>query len=333
MLANIADFKTYELSTKVILDGEMPALTGVMSGGQEKQEMRTVIDVEGDIQMEEEEVYYDLDVGIAYDQKETDQSVKGNIKFYDQAFYLKVAEVPSVEGASLDSMLNQWYKFDMEKMASMVPVADDVTATEQFDLKQYAKLKKLLKKQKFIKVTKDFGVQKLYGNDTYHYQVTVDPGEFINFMLEANQVMEGEEMSTDEQQELRKNAAKLEDIDFEVWIGKKDYNLHRLQARGENVGEDGAIMKYDVGIDFSDFDKKIEIDVPADAKEFNLMEMLMPSMAMPGGENFQMDLEELNKWSKDLEERYKDFDPVEVEKQMQNMKDQFQDMDWSQFNQ
>ena len=214
-------------------------------------------------------------------------------------------------GINLSDFKNQWIKVDPESINNLLKEAlannlppgesiDDMlnkSSESQKELQE--KIKKMVEGKRFYLVKKEWPDEKIQDKMAYRYTLTLNKSELksmipdfviLYFDVMKNILPEGTIQAGDEYQfkkqmteELNKAFdeffKKVGDIDGDVWIGKKDSLLYR--AKIEKSVDLSKIdqyakgkMNFDLEFNFSDFDKPVEIEAPANFK--TLEQVLKP---------------------------------------------------------
>ncbi|MBT4722239.1 hypothetical protein HN958_02750 [Candidatus Falkowbacteria bacterium] len=319
MFSKLSEVQSYSLDAEVNLDGKFTDVTSMNLLGQKKPGS-IEINVSGNFDSSKDEnMVYDVtaDIDLKIDGK--DDNINGNVRFVDDNFFVKLNNVPDAEGTSFDNLKGTWYKFDLNALTSMAPEQSD----EDVDKAKLKKMKKLLKDVDFIDIVKNHGVEDVNGHSTYHYTVKINEDEMEDFFVKSYKIMEEEEMGELELTQLQDNLERWSEIDLDVWIGKSDYLLYKINAGGSMVSIDGT-MKVELTAEIDNYNETVEIEAPSDAKEFSLMDLMMPGFEMPtmpetGNMPSASDFEDLqNQFGGSAQ-----FDPTEMQKQMEDLQAQF----------
>jgi hypothetical protein len=323
MFSNLSEVESYSLDGEVSLDGKFADVTSLNVLG-EKKPGSIKIKLNGDFDSSKDEnMVYDLAADITMNLEGKEDNINGNIIYVDDVFFVKLNNVPEAEGTSFDQLKGIWYKFDLNALTAMAPDSE----TEDVDKAKLKKMKKLLKDVDFIDIVKNHGTEDVNGHSTFHYTVKINEDEMEDFFVKSYKIMEEEEMEELALTQLQDNLEKWSETELDVWIGKSDYLLYKINAGGSMVSIDGT-MKVELTAEIDNYNEAVEISAPADAKEFSLMDLMMPGFSMPdldsmsnpsAGMPSQADFEALQ----DQFGGSSDFDPTELEQQMKDLQAQF----------
>ena len=202
--------------------------------------------------------------------------------------YLKVTTIPAIPvlgmlGINLDELKDQWIKIDTEYLESVPDENEEM-------VKQ---LTELFVGKKILIVQEKFADEKINNINCYHYSVLLDKNELANIMPEMFSIIMQDNLSLEQLSEVEKEEMLNEmitnfdgfmngigDINFEVWIGKKDKLLYQLNLEKEiNTNELYGVDAYgniDIGfkMNFSEFNQEISISAP---EEFKSLDEVFPT--------------------------------------------------------
>lgn len=157
-------------------------------------------------------------------------------------------------GPQVTSLKGKWYLLDMDEMKKMREYnAEDELAYESYNVN---KLMDIVNKYEIFKFKEDLGAEKIGETDVYHYKTNLDGMAvaymYMDMLKEMSSNYKGsnlEEMQSSLEKmknDIEENYKSLinegfQNIESEVWIGKKDRYIYRLTMKG-NFGE-GYINK------------------------------------------------------------------------------------------
>lgn len=235
----------------------------------------------------------------------------------DGGFYVRLVSIPSMLSAflgNIESIKNQWIKIDLG------PLKDQYQATvnqagveldqEQIDeqLKVlFEEMKELLKGKTLFDVTKEFGVEEVNEISTEHYFVTANKEAIKGFIIEYIELTK-EYVPAEQKAEYEKSIeeamqgfpekfeefwAAIGGMGFDIWVEKRTGRLVRiLEQKDIDTFGVGDMPKEIEGIDikvdfsFSDFNKRVDIKEPSEAKP--LAEILSGVMSMFAPQGFDV---------------------------------------------
>jgi len=224
------------------------------------------------------------------------------------------ALLPEEFNSVIDAIRNQWIKFDEESVEELIKSIGIEMEEEQIaeeGRKELTKeLIKLFEGKKFYEVKEVLPDEKIAGQMTYHYLLSLNKDEVAKLIPElVGSVMKygtesgemfpvegGDSREVEERimTELQVFLDKMGEIPFEVWIGQKDYYLYKARAKKEidlSEFEKGVTkLLISADINLSKFNEPIDITPPENYKDleeiFHLIIMEMyednPDM-IPGG--------------------------------------------------
>lgn len=324
MMKKMADFDSANVDLRVGLNGQFPQLSE-LDGTAALESSTVFVNFKGDIDLESEEnVQYHLIGDISNKMNDSEMQVAGELLSKGGDLYIKLSETPSVQMFDLSALKGLWYKFDLNSFKVQTEQTD---AEQELSRSQIKKMQKLLANTEFFRVVKDNGEEALDGIATYHYEVKVNQSELEKFFREANKIVEGRELTQIEEQEMNDNLQKLSEIDGDLWIGKKDYMLYRVELSGQSETEENGVTRYDIAINLRNFGKKVEINKPSDVREFDMMSLFAPQFGdMEGFDNWATELDSVD--NEDILKQFEGMEGVDMndlEKQLEELQKQFND--------
>jgi hypothetical protein len=321
MMSTLSKVETLNLDIRVALNGQFPQLSA-LDGGSTSEASSIMMSFAGDIDMESEEsVQYQMTSAISNKSAGSEMKISGEVLSKEGIFYVKLSETPDVKIVDLSSLKGMWYKFDLDSLA-MAPKIE-TEEEETMSKSQIRKMKKLLAKTEFFRVVKDHGEEEVNGVATNHYEVKVNQAELENFFREGTKLAENRSLTSLEESEMKKTLQKFSEIDGDLWIGKKDFNLYRVELSGQQESADGGVVRYDIAANMKNFGKKVTINKPADVREFDMMSMFAPQLG--AFDNLAPELDIVN--NEDIMKQFEGmegFDQAELEKQLEELQKQFE---------
>ena len=154
-----------------------------------------------------------------------------------------------------------------------------------------------------MRIKKKLPDEKINGINNYHYLISLDKTELREIIPEMLKISRGNNLGLEylpepEKERILEEASdninefldKIGDIDFEVWVGKRDKLLYRLKAEKEidisKFREEKSLsqkLEGNINIklesNLSDFNKEMNIEAP---KEFKLIDEVIPFIGAIG---------------------------------------------------
>jgi len=180
---------------------------------------------------------------------------------------------------------NQWIKIDPESLKTWYEetLGEELTPEMEAKLEELLggqsettrKIEELLENKKIYIVQKELPDETVGKTKVYHYQIALNKEEIIGLMPEllelTRQLNEGTQIHLEEIEEMEEFFEKAGDFIAEVWIGKKDRLLYKLDfekeidlSKFEEAEEGRIVMKLTVNL--SEFDEPFQIKPPSDVK-------------------------------------------------------------------
>jgi len=219
-------------------------------------------------------------------------SIGGEIKTIGEDFFFKINSLPEIPffGAALRGLENQWIKISEETLIKMRgEKKEDLEKKRAEQKKFWQDLTNLFKGRKMFEVKEKLKDEEINREKTLHFLVKVRKEELKTLIPELLKIIEryGSEEQKTKLQDVLKNFPqkfdevydKIGEINFEVWISKKDNYLKKLKGEKEldlskftesqdSILEKGKIkIKFD--IEFSLFNQEMKIKPPTEFKTFD----------------------------------------------------------------
>lgn len=226
-----------------------------------------------------------------------DLIMKGELISIGEERYGKIEEVPEIPslviglsmlGIDLNKIKNVWIKIDEKSLKDFlekrgIKVEEPIPREEKEKLLN--ELKELLKGKEFLEIKEDLGEEEIEGKRAYHYLILVNKEEIKKVIPEILDIIlkySQEKISQSKKEEILNEFPKMMDevfkkigdLDFGIWIGKKDKMVYKIAFDKEiDISEAGEIEGEKVKIfgnfDFSRFNEKMQIEEPKEFKTLN----------------------------------------------------------------
>ena len=205
------------------------------------------------------------------------QPIKAKIvtQIVDKNFYAIINEGPDF----VDTIKNIWLK---------VPISENPEAQKVQDaLENNSKAKKITPEQqkrlndqtlKIAKISKVYANDKVDKIETYHYQYQITPLELAKFTALSSEIFLEQPAMTDVQKEDQSKELKDKPpIEGEIWIGKNDYRIYRINTSYTYNKDPDNYITVAVDLKAKNYNQPIQIEAPATSKTFQeISEILFP---------------------------------------------------------
>ncbi|MBN1258309.1 hypothetical protein JXA05_00975 [Candidatus Peregrinibacteria bacterium] len=233
----------------------------------------------------------DVKIDLAGNMVAADQSFSGSIVLnlisVGEDFYANLSKLETS-----DESLTSVQPFIQKYMGQWLHVSNDfipenirnLQSKDEAAKAMEEQLKKLFLETNLFSVAKEFGVEKISGTSCYHYGVVFNPEGVKEYFRKAA-VIDGRELTDAEVEDAAKIASYL--TNAELWIGMKDYHLYKgLATLTSGPASGSSEVKFDIVFSGNAYNKDVKVEAPQDAQEFNPLELLMGTTALPTGESF-----------------------------------------------
>ena len=274
----LVDLQSGQVMTDITMEGV---------NGTEELSLTSGIEVSFD-NSDTENMKVDLHVNASGSAKFEEKLLEGDLDFsfigLDKQYYIKLTKLESN-----DETLTAMKPFIDMYSGKWLRIAEDFIPEDIRDLqgqdeevkRKQQQLQELFVKTELFTVTKEYSVEKLDGEKVYHYGVSVNPDGFRDYVTKAA-IIDGRELTT---QEIDEALAILDYFDeAELYISTDNYYVLKsvLRFSGKaSAEEDSGDLNLEVVVEGSDFNKSVDINAPADAEDFNPLNLLMGFGGVP----------------------------------------------------
>jgi len=231
-------------------------------------------------------------------------SLSGESRTIGEASYVKLDKFPEILalplaflGINSEGIKNQWIKFDEDSLKNLLGKnwTSELEKMAQEEKKQkeglLEKIEQLVNSSDFYTLKEEFSDEIIRDSKTYHYLVSLNKEKLKDFVIKMQEDELGAidsnsfslttpgsisnkngKVATDSKKEIAEIFDKIGEINAEIWIGKKDYNIYRLKIEKEfsanliSPKETGSVL-LNLQQDFSNFNQPIALNVPQNFKE------------------------------------------------------------------
>lgn len=196
-------------------------------------------------------------------------------------------------GFNLETIKNQWIKIDIAEIEKFAAKQNGLTLSDQ-QLNQMTDLQKQMQDQmknqlqqilstaKINKVKNTLPDEVVGGQNTYHYLVVLDKDELKNVIKQFFNVVlssasfPGVVLPPDFDSEIDKLLGTVGDINYEVWVGQNDGEIHKIKIIKDidinklDAKQNGTIS-FNLEIDYSGINQPVQISEPASSKTLQEM--------------------------------------------------------------
>lgn len=202
-------------------------------------------------------------------------------RLVDKSLYGRLVELNFSDfQMNVDSVKNQWYKFDLSQLQKEIGSS---AAEPKIDDAAKKKLLEDLSNYKVFKITKLKG-EKVGSVATYHYKLITQKENLKNYLVSANTTT-GSAFSEQEMDSILAEIDKVKVPDIEIWIGRSDFNLYKVATAVEETGnpsfDQSTKIHAESFFQFSNFNKAVDIKAPDSSKSFTEFEKSLAEISVP----------------------------------------------------
>jgi len=214
----------------------------------------------------------DLEIGLSLEGM--DMFLKGELISFRQKAYYKIVTIPApitaflgMFGLDVSKMENQWIEVNVGEMSDL---SEEKIAENK---KMLPEIAELFEGKEFLKIKEKFPNDRIGDKKVYHFLVSLDIKVMEDLLPDLCDILSkydeyGAFPETDKEEfikNFKESSEKIEKMDFELWVGTKDYLLYRFRIE-EKITTEGETAQITVNCDLSDFDQEMNIKIPEDAK-------------------------------------------------------------------
>ena len=291
-IQNMSENKTWHSEAGIMISAESEGETSTVFLNMQENTDKT------DIENPKSDIKFDAELemeGMSF-------SVGAEMKALGQKdIYFRITTIPALPfldmlGIDFDQIKNQWIKIDEEYFENSL---------NQNEVGQ--EIIELFADKEILIIGEEFGDEKIDNINCYHYLVSLNKEELAIIIPELLEIIMQNDLSFEEFSEAEKQETlnemisnfdeflkKIGDINFGVWIGKKDKQFYQFQIQkeinagelyGEDMGIDGNV-NIDFKMNFSEFNKEMDIQSP---EEYKSLDEVFPT-EMFGGEMLELEM-------------------------------------------
>ncbi|MFA4937026.1 MAG: hypothetical protein WC575_01880 [Patescibacteria group bacterium] len=238
----------------------------------------------------------------------TNISVDIEAKKIGEDYFIKIADSPLSQILGEEGFTSEWIKFNQESLKKMVEEEGSDISSFDINDEQIKMLQEAAKGYNYVKVDKNLGTEEVSGKKTLHYQMAFDKQGLKGYLNKVLDLVtaEIEELNQEDKElfySIMAGYIDNTDITSEMWIGKSDKLIYRsvlnlqmpsffgltnaMGGIGDEIEGDNfankqkrvellnnsfskaeKTMKFNITVDSTDFNKKVEIKEPTEAVDF-----------------------------------------------------------------
>ncbi len=205
--------------------------------------------------------------------------VGGELRMLNKTLYALLKEVPSLGMGFEESVVNKWFSFDLdapsESESSLDALGVSVPALPDLNAEQIAHLETLSKNASFIVVTGKNGSENFNDIDTNRYLFNLDIGKleaYLITLLDFAKSLPDSNLADLDRESIKKELAKFNSFQGEVWIGKKDKFPYKVTIyTNEDMGEEGedlGTVDTTLVLVLSGWNGPVTLEAPTSSQDF-----------------------------------------------------------------
>lgn len=210
-------------------------------------------------------------------------------------FYLKLETIPQIPLISMfldtSKLKGEWIKFSNEYVK------------EDIDQKESERIIEIFEENNPLEFEKELSEEKINGKLSYHYLLSINREKLENLIVEINKINDDSVTEEEIQEAIDEDFLdKMEDLEAEIWIDKKEKLVRRIKVEGEfemkpeesqndqmGLGLTEGKLDFSYEINLSDFGKEVSIEAPDEFKTLEEIFSSFEGMYSSGNElNYEM---------------------------------------------
>ncbi|PIQ77313.1 hypothetical protein COV82_05215 [Candidatus Peregrinibacteria bacterium CG11_big_fil_rev_8_21_14_0_20_46_8] len=209
-------------------------------------------------------VDFEYQLGINFDGK--GGQVIADVRSLEDVLYFRLREVKlpgensDALAAQIAPLTNSWFKMPLQEGNPFQALTEEQQA-----------LRERFKNTEFFTNAVEDGTDEIRGEEATRYRVELNKDAVKDLIVDLGQTTENA-ISPEEESAI---AESLQDVDFSGAVWVVDKTARRIQGTVTIQPAQGASTSFDIDYEVWDLGKKVAIDAPAEAQEFN------PLMVLP----------------------------------------------------
>ncbi len=202
---------------------------------------------------------------VTYGQGKDSLEIDAETRTIGDNLYIMLTKLPASVGVPFSYLKDEWIHVnvhDMQKKYALPITKDDKALTEE----QEKRIQMLFQNSDLFTI-KEKGDEMINDIDAYHYAIEFNKYELRNALKEFYRIAYEGELSRRERQEMGKAFDKMVVKDTELWIGKKDHMLYRINTTIVFDTKDGDVA-VPLKIRLKDHNEPVSVKKPRDARDF-----------------------------------------------------------------
>lgn len=176
----------------------------------------------------------------------------------------------------MDMYIGKWWKLPvppetLKELTSSLPDG----GSQQTDTPEQKKMKDLFQNAQFFKNIKFVAMEDVKGEQSYHYTAELDKDALLMY-TEQSAVNQGKTMTAEDKQQMVDSMKKF-DFSGNIWVGSTSGIMNqvsgdiKLISTAADTDPTGTVS---VRLSLWNFDKPVAVQIPADAKDFPIDQIL-----------------------------------------------------------
>lgn len=194
-------------------------------------------------------------------------------KSIDHSLYLNISRGPSFPSFPSDKVENQWIELNTQKLAETFPLPRNIknklenVKQSKLTNEQKQQLKNAFVQHPFISLGQRVGAEDIHGVKTNHYTTTVDKEVLKAFLQTVQSILNNGIVSSEKIDEFLQDFDHASAVQFDVWIGKKDYQLYQWKLvvpidtqSFKSLSVTGQLWDHNVSVDIAAPEDAVPLD-------------------------------------------------------------------------
>lgn len=199
-----------------------------------------------------------------------EQGFDGEVRLDKENVYFLVSKFPDlgelVPAEMVKPFIGKWWKMPIPEGTfdkTSLPTGNEEELTEE-----QKKIRKLLEDTDFFKDLTYVGEE----NGNNHYKGTLNKKALKNFVFEVEKI-QGNTMSESDKKAFEEGLEEVQ-VDADLWVDANEEILTKVSGKVTDLKAENGTDSLDFTMSFGNFNKKVEIEEPKEAEEFNPLMLL-----------------------------------------------------------
>lgn len=207
---------------------------------------------------------------------------------FGEIFYIMFTDLGDLGFFDLSVLNKQWIKVDPAAIAQQFGLTEEELRefqeqqkNQQLSPEQLEQIRRAYIDAHVITITEKLSADTVEGKKTHHFKYEVNKDGLKKFIVAVAEIVDEDTITDEELRNFDDAMQSIESIGGELWIGKKDYLLHKMTL-GMNIrdaGDAGVTGVVNFSLTAKNYNQPVQIEVPSSSKTVEeLLESILGNM-------------------------------------------------------